>query len=144
MMAAPRNAPKAAAVNTASAFERPCQNYEKSGETSVVILGDEAESLLNKWKTERAWLHVVFVGTDKAARCSFVGIVEEVDFPSVQLSLLGSPACEIYINFSGASFDYSDPREAPARARKALSKYAGVLDVIFPDGVICSLCEFQG
>ena len=101
---------------------------------------NEAGLLLDKWQAEATLIYVVFVGPDKAVKFSFVGLVEKVEFPSIRLRSFVS---EVSVNVAGASFRYSDPREAPAGIRKALGKYAGALDAIFPDGGVCTFCEIH-
>ena len=106
----------------------------------MISSSHEAGLLLDKWKAEATLIYVVFVGSDKAVKFSFVGLVENVEFPSIQLRSFVS---EVSVNVAGASFRYSDPREAPVGIRKALGKYAGALDAIFPDGGVCTFCEIQ-
>jgi hypothetical protein len=100
----------------------------------------EAKLLLDKWQAEGTLIYAVFVGPDKAVKFSFAGLVEKVEFPSVQLRSFVS---EVSVNVAGAQFRYSDPREAPPGIEKTLGKYSGALDAIFPDGGVCTFCEIS-
>jgi hypothetical protein len=113
---------------------------ENGKERNVISSTHEALLLLNKWKAEATPIYVVFVGSDKGVELSFFGLVEKMNFPCVQLRSLVS---EMSANLEGASFRYSELRDAPGGPRTPLAKYAPALEAVFPDGGVCTFFEVQ-
>jgi hypothetical protein len=90
--------------------------------------GEEAVTLLNKWKAESSELQVMLAAD--GITVGFTGIVGEVSDTSVQL--LGSDGAEAVLWFAEASFEWGDKWGMPITTR-----FKSILTVCLPH------CDFM-
>ena len=100
---------------------------------------DEASRLLQKWKTEGTLLHVIYAGNNMGVNSACV--VRELS-PS-EMSL-GWETGELILSLTGASFEYAEPREAPAAIKfRSEAKYVCCVTVSLSSGYKCGLYELR-
>ena len=100
---------------------------------------DDAIRLLNKWKDSSSPMHIVLA-------CGGITLNLSSKFSSVIVGKLGlsisGDSWEILAELGGASFEYSEPREALAGVRASVSKkYGGCLEIRLPSSSRCFLTE---
>ena len=100
----------------------------------------EAWLVLDKWKCEATPVYVIFDRPEKAVKFSFLGLVENISYPNVQLR---SVVSELSANLEGASFRYSDVRELPAEITEPVAANTSALEAHFPDGGTCTFIQLH-
>jgi hypothetical protein len=103
------------------------------------ISTEDAIQLLNKWKKDDSLLRVmcIFSGMILSSVCRII------EFSSTELHI-GWDVGGLKVSLVGATFDYSDPREAPSPVRAALEeKFESALELYLPSGERCTLFELR-
>ena len=84
---------------------------------------EDVMDLLNKFREEKAWLYVVFIGEDEEHRFRC-----QVDAFSDNWVKMSGIFCLLAIPLESAIFEYTEPREAP-RPEKFEGKFDSCLDI---------------
>jgi hypothetical protein len=92
---------------------------------------EEACDILNKWKTEHSLVHCLFVGSDF---CVVHGLAWIHESSSRRVIIaLGRHASLDLLSLDGATFAYSDPREAHPNIRTSTeARYERSLTITLP------------
>jgi hypothetical protein len=103
----------------------------------MISSGEEALQLLAKWKNDGHPLFIDFTG--KGVAISFDGKLSEISSNGLRASGKG---VKLEMSLIGASFEYSEPREAETDIREAWeSRVVCCLAISLPSGDLCVLCE---
>jgi len=105
---------------------------------------EEAESQLNKWKSESAR---IFVSTTGRVTFCFVGRILHVSSAEVHIEIPGIDSSDFLLSISlrGAEFEYRDRRESPEFWRLPWheGQFESMLEVRLEDGRRIVLAELR-